>query len=198
MMAVIQFVADLRAVMVVVDPLSPEECERLADLLDRLVQASRETPPPGSSKMIDLSYKLMPDRIPPLPFSEQAISCLAAYRDDTHVVAWQPSGLSGPALESLTLLWRGQADSLNALRKRLVRRAHPRQVYRDALAELRGRGFIDGPDEASLVTENGRTFRQQVEDETDRMFFAPWSCLDPADKTELGDLLTLLRDGLQS
>ena len=79
-----------------------------------------------------------------------------------------------------------------------MRRAHPRQVYLDALAELRGRGFIDGPDEAPLVTENGRTFRQQVEDETDSMFFAPWSCLDPADKTGLGDLLTLLRDGLQS
>ncbi len=196
--AVEQFVEDLRTVMAVFDPLSPQDGEHLANLLDRLVQASLKMPPPNSLKRIDFSYKLMPGRIPPLPFSEQAISCLAAYRDDAHVAAWNPTALSGPALESLTLLWRVQADSLDALHKRLVRRAHSRQVYRDALDELRGRGFIEGSDEALVVTESGRAYRQQVEDDTDRLFFAPWACLDTGDKAELADLLTQLRDGLQA
>ena len=195
--AVEQFVEDLRTVMAVFDPLSPQDGGRLADLLDRLVQASRKAPPPNSLKTIDFSYKLMPGRIPPLPFSEQAISCLAAFRGDAHVAAWNPTDLSGPALESVTLLWRVQASSLDALHKRLVRRAHPRQVYRDALDELRGRGFIEGSDEALVVTESGRVYRQQVEDDTDRLFFAPWACLDTNDNVELADLLTQLRDGLQ-
>ena len=197
-LAVEQFVEDLRTVMAAFDPLSPPEGERLADLLDRLVQASLETPAPNSLKTIELSYKLMPGRIPPLPFSEQAISCLAAYRDDAHVAAWNPTALSGPALESLTLLWREQAHSLDALHKQLVRRAHSRQVYRDALVELRGRGFIEGSDEALAVTESGRIFRQQVEDDTDRTFFLPWSCVGPTDRTAMIELLTRLRDGLQS
>ena len=196
--AVEQFVEDLRTVMAVFDPLSLEKGAHLADLLARLVQASLKKPPPNSLKTIELSAKLMPGRIPPLPFSEQAISCLAAYRDDAHFAAWNPTGLSGPALESLTLLWRKQADSLETLHKRLVRRAHSRQVYRDALDELRGRGFIEGPDEALVVTESGRVYRQQVEADTDRLFFSPWAYLDTDDKTELADLLTQLRDGLQA
>ena len=196
--AVEQFVEDLRTVMAAFDPLTPQDGERLANLLDRLVRASLETPPTNSLRVIDFSYKLMPGRIPLLPFSEQAISCLAAYRDDAHVAAWSPTGLSGPALESLTLLWRVQADSLDALHKRLVRRAHPRHVYRDALDELEGRGFIEGPDEALAVTEKGRVIRQQVEDDTDRLFFAPWVCLNDADKTEMANLLTHLRDGLRA
>ena len=196
--AVAQFITDLRAVMVAYDPLSAEDGEQLAELLDRLVQTSRDTLPPDSLKSIELSYTLMPDRTPPLPYSEQAISCLAAYRDDVHVAAWRPSGLSGPAVEALTLLWRGQADSLESLQQRLLRRGHPPQVYPDVLVELRGRGFIDGADDALLVTEAGRVYRQQVEDETDRYFFLPWSCLNPDEKRLLSDLLTCLREGLQS
>lgn len=196
--AVEQFVEDLRTIMAAFDPLSPQDGKRLADLLARLVQVSLEMPPPNSLKTIELSYKLMPGRMPPLPFSEQAISCLAAFRDDAHVAAWLPSGLSGPALESLTLLWREQANSLDSLHKRLVRRGHPSQVYQDALGELRGRELIEGPDEALVVTESGRVFRKQVETDTDRYFFLPWSCLSPTDKTALADLLTRLRGGLQT
>jgi hypothetical protein len=139
----------------------------------------------------------MPAAIPPLPYVEQAISCLAAYRDDAHLAAWQPSGLSATALEALTFLWRGEAGSLDALCERLAHRGHQRQIYSQALAELRKRGFIEGPDSAPQVTEAGRAFRNQVEADTDRYFFAPWACLDDAEKAELADLLTRLRDGLR-
>lgn len=142
-------------------------------------------------------YLRMPAASPPLPYIEQAISCLGAYRDDAHLAAWQPSGLSATALETLTFLWRGEADSLNALCERLTHRGHPSHVYAKTLAELRERGFIEGPDSAPHVTEAGQTFRDQVEADTDRYFFAPWACLDDAEKAELADLLTRLRDGLR-
>lgn len=67
----------------------------------------------------------------------------------------------------------------------------------EALAKLRARGFIDGPDAALRVTDAGRTFRDEVEDETDRHFFAPWTCLSDAEKVEMAELLTQLRDGLR-
>jgi len=134
---------------------------------------------------------------PSLPYIEQAISCLVGYRDDAHLAAWQPSGLSATALETLTFLWRGEADSLDTVCERLAHRGHPRRVYAEALAELRERGFIEGSEDAPRLTEAGRAFRDRVEADTDRYFFAPWVCLDDAEKVELADLLTRLRDGLR-
>jgi len=184
-----RFIVEARAAMAEANPLPPADSERLAHLLDRLVQASLNTPPPPDTWCIRLSYKLMPSAIPPLPYIEQALSCLAAYRDDAHLAAWRPSGLRGPALETLTLLWRGEADSLDAVCERLAHRGHPRPVYAQALAELRERGFIAGPDSAPRVTEAGQSFRDEVEAATDRYFSAPWACLDEAEKAELTDLL---------
>jgi len=190
-------VKEARAAMAQADPLPTADSQRLAELLDRLVQACLNTPPPPDTWAIRLSYTLMPERTPPLPYTEQAISCLNGYRDDAHLAAWQPSGLSATALETLTLLWRGEADSLDSVCERLVRRGHPRQVYAHALVELRARGFVEGTDDAPHVTEAGRAFREQVEADTDRYFFAPWICLSEADKDELADLAVRLRDGLK-
>ncbi len=193
-----RFVTEVRAAMAQADPLPPAEAARLASLLDRLVQASLHTPPPPDTWSISLADKLMPAADPPLPYIEQLISCLTAYRDDAHLAAWRPSGLSATALESLTLLWRGEADSLEALGQKLAPRGHPRQVYAQALAELRQRGFIAGPDETLRLTPAGQTFRDQVEAATDRYFFASWGCLDAGEKEELAGLLIRLRDGLKT
>ncbi len=191
------FADDLRTIMVAIDPLFPEDGARLAALLGRLVQASLDAPTPPEPWLLCLSYRLMPQSIPPLPYSEQAISCLAAYRDDCHIAAWRPSGLAGTAVEAVTLLWRGEVSSLDALHRRLVRRDHTRATYRTAVVDLRDRGFVSGPDEAPVITDLGGAFRQQVEEDTDRFFFTPWACLDASDKATLSILLTRLVEGLQ-
>ncbi len=190
-------VEEMRARIAQADPLSPADGSRLAELLGRLVRAALETPPPPEPWSIRLSWKLMPPETPPLPYIEQALSCLNAYRDDAHLATWRPSGVSAPALEALTLLWRGQADSLETLCARLAHRGHSPQVYAEALAELRSRGWLEGPDEAPRLTVAGRAFREQVEADTDRHFFAPWFCLEASEQEELGRLLLRLRDGLE-
>jgi hypothetical protein len=192
-----RFVAEVRAAMAQADPLPHAEAARLASLLDRLVQASLHTPPPPDTWSISLADKLLPAADPPLPYSEQLISCLLAYRDDAHLAAWRPSGLSATALEALTLLWRGEAGSLEVLYQKLAPRGHPCQVYAQALAELRQRGFITGPDEAPRLTPAGQTFRDQVEATTERYFFAPWGCLNAGEEEELAGLLIRMRDGVR-
>ncbi|MCO6450107.1 MAG: hypothetical protein J5I90_04890 [Caldilineales bacterium] len=192
-----EFVDDLRMVMVAFDPLPEPQSERLGGLLNGLVQASLDAPEPAERWRLRHSYTLMPEPHPPFPFTEQAISCLAAFRDDCHLAAWQPTGLTGPALESLTYLWRADDHTLAGLHKQLVRRAQPRQVYRNALDVLCERGYIEGEEEEIRVTEAGREFRQQVEDETDRLFFTPWAILDAAEQDELRTLLTRLSEGLK-
>jgi len=179
------------------DPLPGKESRRLSELLDRLVQACMQAPPPPDTWSIDLSYRLMPSRDLPLPYIEQAISCLNCYRDDAHLAAWRPSGISPTAMEALTLLWRAQASSLSALFERLANRGHAIAEYARALQELRQRGYLDGPDDAPQVTAAGREFRDQVEQDTDRYFYAPWSCLDEAARRELARLLGRLQGGLR-
>lgn len=190
--------AEGRSAMAAADPLPLAAGRELADLLDRLVQASLATPPPPDTWSIGLSLKLMPATEPPLPYVEQALSCLAGYRDDAHLAAWQPSGLSAAALEALTLIWRQEASSLEEVGQRLSFRGHALSIYAAALAELRQRGFLAGPDAGLHLTENGRLFRERVERETNDYFFAPWGCLAFAEREQLARLLARLRDGLQA
>lgn len=193
-----QLVDDAREYMARVDPLSTEQSERLAQLLDRLVQASLDQPPPPLTWSVRLSYKHMPALRPPMPYIEQTMSCLAAYRDDAHLAAWQESGLSAMALESLTYLWRGEAFSLDDLCLKLDHRGHSCHVYISVLEELRGRGLIQGPDQKVIITGLGRAFRNQVEEDTDRYFFIPWDELMRGEKEELARHLQEMIAGLTS
>ena len=194
----LRLIADGRALMAQADPLPPADSSRLASLSGRLARAALDTPPMPENWSIRLSYRIMPEAEPPLPYFEQAVSCLHAYRDDAHLAAWKPGGLDAPALETLTLLWRGEADSLESVCEKLKGRGHLTQVYAGALAELRKRGFLEGPDAGPRLTESGKSFREKIEQDTDRYFFAPWSCLTDAEKVEMAGLATRLRDGLIS
>ncbi len=188
----------MRAVMAESDPLPLTRSERLAELLGGLVNACLSAPSPPGHWSINLAHKIMPAPTPPLPYAEQAFSCLNAYRDDAHLAAWQPGGLSAAALESLTLLWRQEAGSLTEIVQRLSRRGHPSNIYNDALEELRGRGFVEAGKSAYRLTDSGAQYRENVESETDRYFFKPWDRLMGYEKSELADLLEELRAGLSS
>jgi hypothetical protein len=187
---------EAREAMARVNPLPLAEANRLAHYLVSLVQSSINTPPPPEPWAVQHSYKMMPPASPPLPFIDQAISCLHSYRDDAHLAAWQKTGLSATALETLSLLWRGEADSLEMICQRLARRGHPPQVYSLALQDLRVRGFVSGQDSTPQVTPSGKAFREEVEEDTNRFFFAPWIILTEAQIEDMADLLLRLKDGL--
>jgi hypothetical protein len=193
-----QFIDEARYAMTEADPLPLRESQRLAGLLGRLVQNSLETPPPPNPWSIGLSFKLMPSFDPPLPYTEQAISCLVAYRDDAHLAAWRGTGLSATALESLTLIWRRQADSFSELIDQLAHRGHSNQVYMNAVTELNDRGFIEDSEPELRITTEGKRFRDQVEQDTQSFFFAPWTGLSKEEKDEAGELLIHMRDGLRA
>jgi hypothetical protein len=186
-----------RAAMVAVDPLPKQDSLRLADRIARLVHACLETPPPPDSSSIQASYKIMPPIDPPLPYTEQGITCLSAYRDDSHLAAWQLGGLTATAFETLSILWRNEAKSLDEICVKMVNRGYERETYQWAVNELRERNFLRGLDTALMVTESGRLFRNEVEEETNRFFFAPWDCLDYLEKTDMAGLLIRLKNGLQ-
>lgn len=190
------FIKVAREAMVSADPLPLSDSQTLADLLDRLVQSCLETPPPPNTWSISLSNKLMPTSDPPMPFIEQTISCISAYRDDAHLASWRSSDLSATALESLTMIWRRQVNTLDELREKLVFRGHPKKVYTDALAELRARSYISGVRNVLRITDDGKLFRDQVEAKTDQFFFSPWSSLTQSEKDSLAEKLNIMEKEL--
>jgi hypothetical protein len=187
--AVEEFIQVARDGMVSAELLPTEEALILAKMLERLVNNCLDTLPPPDTWSITLSHKLMPAIDQPMPFIEQAISCLSAYRDDAHLASWQSSGLSATALESMTLIWRGQVSTLDELVEKLSFRDHPEKVYNDALAELRARSYLSGYRNALHLTEEGNLFRDHVEAKTDRYFFTPWTCLSDAEKGKMAEIL---------
>ena len=104
--AALQFIHDVRVAMAEADPLPKAKTMKVCETLDALVAACLNTPQPPDTWSIRHSFRLMPEKDPPLPYLEQAFSCLSAYRDDAHLAAWQESGLSATELEVLTVLKR--------------------------------------------------------------------------------------------
>jgi hypothetical protein len=194
--AVQRFIDRARFAMAQADPLPPADSNRLADMVEKLVESSLNHPAPPNPWSIQLSYHIMPGKNPPLPFIEQAFTCLDAYRDDAHLAAWRDSNLSATAFETLTLLWSGEADALNEIVRKLARRGHDPKVYTMALSELRSYGYVAGARTALRLSPTGQTYRDQVESKTNELFFQPWEVLSENQKNELEELLNRLHTGL--
>ncbi|HEX6384696.1 MAG TPA: hypothetical protein VF177_08510 [Anaerolineae bacterium] len=180
------------------EPMPLADLERLAALLRRLVEASVAAPEPPGKWSICLSRRTdLGEDAAVVIRIDQYLSDLAAYRDDAHLAAWRPYGISGPAWEALTLLWRGEAGTLDGLYQKLEWRRYTRAVYAEALEDLVGRGWIVTEAGHYWTTVRGRTIRQEAEEVTDHYFYAPWSCLNEGESLALEGLLTQLRDGLR-
>ena len=170
--------------------LNPDEkVAGILNSLDRLLQTSLEAPSPPNKWSIGLSYKLMPPADRPIPYIEQTITCIAAYYDDSYLAAWRKSRLSATALDTLTLFWRGEANSYDSLCDRLAQRGHSCDVYAGIVDDLRALEYIKGSNDDLWITPTGRLVRNQIEDDTDNYFFNPWKVLQDDEKTSLFRLL---------
>jgi hypothetical protein len=193
--AVQQSFGAVHAALAAVEPLPAGDLARLNQLLRQLVDATLAAPVPAEKPELHASRLTDPGaRGSAAALTDQYLTDLVRFRDDAHVAAWQPHGVGGPTWEALTLIWRGEAYSPDSLAKLLERRAQPPQVYIDAIHTLVERGWIAQHGEAYRVTDRGAALRQAAEEATDRLFYAPWSCLSEAEIEELRGLLTQLRD----
>lgn len=170
--------------------LKPNEgVDVLLNSLTRLVQTSLETPSPPNNWSIGLSYKLMPAADRPIPYIEQAITCIAAYYDDSYLAAWRESRLSATALDTLTLFWRGEANSYDSVCDRLTQRGHSCDVYAGIVDDLRSLKYLKGTNDDLWITPTGRLVRNQIEDDTENYFYNPWKILEDDEKTRLYSFL---------
>lgn len=178
-------------------PLPPGRLERLAWLLWQLVISSMDAHEPRRKWALEHSRRDDPSYHPELPDGvvsvvariDQYLADLSAFRDDCHMTSWRYLGVSGPAWEAFTLLWRGQAATLEEILGATARRRAPAGTYPAALLELNRKGWLASRGERLIVTPEGEATRRQAEEMTDRLFYLPWACLDEREQAELKDLL---------
>lgn len=117
------------------------------------------------------------------------------YRTDAHVAAWQIHNIEGNRWEAFTVVWRGEADTLDEFFDEYSDRGFTRDEYAQAFQELVTRGWIEENEGRYQVTSEGKRIRDEAEVLTDKYFFAPWSCLSESELEELASLAGQLRDG---
>lgn len=180
------------------EPIPADELNELAGLFQRLVQGSLAAPEPADRWAIQTSHRSHPSRTyGPLAHIDQHLDDLNAFRDDAHNAAWRPLSVSGRTWETLTLVWRDQANSAAHLAEQLAHRGYSAEDYDQSLAELAERGWLQMTDDGLRLTPAGLATREAAETTTDRLFFTPWQSLQEAEMARLRQLIIRLKLALQ-
>jgi len=182
-----------------VEPLPAGEMDQLNRLLYRIVQATLAAPEPEEKWA--LAYSRWTDPGAGASGSvktDQYLTDLLRFRDDAHIAAWKPYGVSGHAWEALTFLWRGEASTAEELAERLALRSYTVEDYKEALQDLTVRDWLVEEAETCQLTEKGRQIREEAEEVTDRHFFIGWSALDEDELAQLENLLTRAKESLHT
>jgi hypothetical protein len=186
-----------REVMSGLRPLPEDDLLRLAGLLQRIVEASLIAPEPPGKWCLSIERHYDPGASAPVMHRlDQYLSDLLAYRDDSHLAAWQRHDVSGQAWEAFSVIWRSPAMTLDELSEKLARRGYTEADYELAVGQIEALGWIEADKGGYWTTEQGDAVRDEVEALTDRYFYAPWDCLDESEIAALRELLVRLRDAL--
>ena len=175
-------------------PIDARDLERLGRLLDDALAASVATPDPKTRDHTPRAARYRWQE-PSSAFArlDAAIYGLWQVRDDCHVQAWRDAGLTGPALDVLTRVWRKDAVTEDELAGKIPTQ-RPEDV-RGAVQQLRGAGLLTaGP--ALGLTPVGMDTRERIEADTDRYFFAPWPDAVAAQAEWITERLTVVNAAL--
>lgn len=185
-------------------PASPgsERLERLAALLARPIDAAAAADAHDAPALrVSRRFDPGPDA-PVLARIRRRLVDLLSFRDDAHVAAWRPLGEPGHVWEAFSHalgehVFGERADTPEALAEKLGGfRGYDADAYRAALRATARRGWLEETaDGAFRATDEGRRVRESVEEETDRLYFAPWNLTD-AEAAELRGLLEELAAAL--
>lgn len=157
--------------------LPESDLQALAQQLDRAVEAvvadPTLAPRPGSHLMEHRALRALGPDAPAIARVDQAIFELWGARDDAHLRAWRDANLEGPPLEALTILWLGEAHTVQELQTALAHNQTPTDLE-SSLAYLLDKDYITRDNNALALTPSGVLVREDIERETDRLYFTPW------------------------
>lgn len=166
-----------RAHVAQAQPLPSDELEMLTSQLERAVGSILNdpvlAPRPGSHLAGSRSLATLGEDAPLMVRLEQAIYDLWMARDDAHIKAWRDAGLEGPPMQALTLIWSGEASTVSGLVEMLHADRSPEDVE-SSLVYLLDRDFIVRVGDDLQLTPQGVLVREDIERDTDLIYFASW------------------------
>ena len=180
-------------------PLPDQSFQTLVNLLYRLVEASFAMPEPPAHFVLD--HKRNMRRLPvtgSINHVERYISELGGFRDDMYIASWGAHQVQGHVWETFEQIIQNGTLTFDDLFARVERRVPTRELLAENVQKLAWRGWVDDAAGKIQITAAGKQVRAEVEAETERLFFAPWSCLSESELEELSRLAGQLRDGLKS
>lgn len=182
------------------NPMPEAQMEKAFDYLARIGDAALSAPEPPSRYFMSHkreNYKLF-QVLYPLERFVVLFGELAAYRDDMYVATWGTHGVEGHAWDAFDRLVQSGSLTREDLYAKVKRRGVTEEVHAGDVKELIGRGWVEEGSGVYQITSAGKQVRAEVEAETERLFFAPWSSLNESELEELFNLSTQLRDGLHT
>jgi len=178
-----------------INQFSTKKMKALADLLGKLVQACSQADLDYGTICLDISHNGHPEvDADSLAKVDQHLDDLNAFRDDAHIAAWKPVGVSGQIWETLTFVWLGEINSAEKLAEQLPFRNYTAEDYAASLHDLAARGWVESAeDEGFKTTAAGKKLRDDAESATNQLYYNPWKVLVEAELAQLTDLLTGLK-----
>lgn len=174
---------------------------RLALLLRQIVQANEAAPEPPEKWAIFHRLRIAGKGSPLILQIREYLMDILAYRDDSHISAAHPHfGRAGIVWLILGLLFRRETLTAEQAAEILSLRGYETSQYEIALQAAAEIGWAQETSVPGVfsITQMGRELHASVERLTDTYFFGPWSILLPGELEELHDLLSKLREELNS
>jgi predicted transcriptional regulator len=181
-----------------IEPLPAADMAMLETYLLRVVESSLEAPEPRiRPRLLNSRWTDPGDDAPPAVRIDQYVTDLYRFRDDTHIAAWKAYEVSGQLWETLSLIWREEANDASQIAKQLSYRGYDEEDYGKALAQLETKGWIKRVGDHFQITTEGKRIREEAEEKTDTLFFASWSVLDEDELDRLDELVRCASDNLK-
>lgn len=172
------------AITATINLLDNETMQRVADLLERAELHALSLDEPEHPSLSLVVKRPVYGGAPHATYYR--IGRLNAFRDDSHLAAWRDLEVNGPAWEALTIIWRGQQDTLAAIAERLQGRQYDEADYAAALDHLIEKGWLQRNDEGVYsLTEIGQQVRDDAEAQTNVYFNPAFSVLSDKEVSEL-------------
>jgi hypothetical protein len=173
--------------------------QQLVVLLTRLSDAAMATPEPPTHFILARKRDLYRRLEMKESLSGFVAHCLEqeGIRDDAYITTWKAHGVEGHAWDVLDQLSQNDGLTFDELHDKASRRGVTCEVHAEDVKELARRGWVEDDSRRIQITLAGKQVRAEVEAETERLFFTPWSCLNESELEELASLANQLLEGLK-
>jgi len=181
------------------ESVSDLDLHRLLQFLRLIILANNAAPEPPQKWSVIKRFRVGNKNSPVIVQVRESLMDVFAYRDDAHLSAARPHfNRAGIVWNASSLVWSGEAVTVDKITEMLSFRGYERKDYAAALQAAVEVGWLEETDSVGTyrATPKGSALREQVEKLTDEYFYCPWVMFSQGDLDEFYGMLVKLREQL--